>query len=156
MMVSICLDDSLSDTDADWDFPDPDPSGPHTPSEVSDTQETTTDFRPQTYGQGNSDNGSDDDYEETSQGLPRRKKGGYDSRIEQILYENPDLPILITDAGKSLESGGKYIVYTIRTGVGRSDTGWRKMLSLDRTSKFDEDTPNLLHSEMPSPASTLL
>jgi hypothetical protein len=49
--------------------------------------------------------------------IPRRKPGGYDSRIEQILYENPKLPILITDAGKSLESGGRYIVYTIRTGV---------------------------------------
>ncbi|KAL2752659.1 hypothetical protein ACRALDRAFT_1052437 [Sodiomyces alcalophilus JCM 7366] len=47
---------------------------------------------------------------------PRRKPGGYESRIEQILYENPDLPILITDAGKSAESGGRYIVYTIRTG----------------------------------------
>lgn len=45
------------------------------------------------------------------------KRGGYDSRIEQILYENPELPILITDAGKSAEGGGKYIVYAIRTGV---------------------------------------
>ncbi|KAF2144055.1 uncharacterized protein K452DRAFT_325337 [Aplosporella prunicola CBS 121167] len=43
------------------------------------------------------------------------KKGGYDSRIEQILYENPDLPIIITHAGKNTE-GGKYIAYTIRTG----------------------------------------
>jgi hypothetical protein len=49
---------------------------------------------------------------------PKRKPGGYDSRIEQILYENPDMSIMITDAGKSLESGGRYIVYTIRTGVG--------------------------------------
>lgn len=45
------------------------------------------------------------------------KAGGYDSRIEQILYENPKLPILIVDAGRSAENGGKYIVYTIRTGV---------------------------------------
>lgn len=45
------------------------------------------------------------------------KKGGYDSRIQQILYENPDLPILITHAGKNAESGGSYIAYTIRTGV---------------------------------------
>ncbi|KAG5984298.1 Sorting nexin, cytoplasm-to-vacuole targeting pathway/endosomal sorting [Claviceps digitariae] len=52
-------------------------------------------------------------HEETSQ---RRKPGGYTSRIEQILYENPDTPIIITDAGKSVESGGRYIVYTIRTG----------------------------------------
>ncbi|RDA92369.1 hypothetical protein CP533_4408 [Ophiocordyceps camponoti-saundersi (nom. inval.)] len=47
---------------------------------------------------------------------PKRKPGGYNSRIEQILYENPDMPIIITDAGKSMESGGRYIVYTIRTG----------------------------------------
>ncbi|MBE7181204.1 MAG: hypothetical protein INR71_08350 [Terriglobus roseus] len=45
------------------------------------------------------------------------KKGGYDSRIEQILYENPDMPIIITYAGKNLEGGGSYIAYTIRTGV---------------------------------------
>lgn len=60
---------------------------------------------------------SDEDDEVQAQMVPRRKPGGYDSRIEQILYENPQLPILITDAGKSLESGGRYIVYTIRTGV---------------------------------------
>lgn len=45
-----------------------------------------------------------------------QKKGGYDGRIQQILYENPDLEILITDAGKSADGG--YIVYRIRTGVG--------------------------------------
>ncbi|KAK5016943.1 Sorting nexin, cytoplasm-to-vacuole targeting pathway/endosomal sorting [Cryomyces antarcticus] len=44
------------------------------------------------------------------------KKGGYDSRIEQILYENPDLDIEITHAGKNAEGGGGYIAYTIRTG----------------------------------------
>ena len=33
-----------------------------------------------------------------------------------MLYENPLLEILITDAGKSPEGGGRYIVYTIRTG----------------------------------------
>ncbi|KAK2796635.1 Sorting nexin-41 [Emmonsiellopsis sp. PD_5] len=50
-----------------------------------------------------------------SQGY-QRKKGTYQSRIEQILSENPDLPILITHAGKNHESGGSFIVYTIRTG----------------------------------------
>jgi len=63
---------------------------------------------------------SDDDEEDYNlqrSGGISRKKGGYDSRIEQILYENPDLQIIITDAGKSHESGGSYIVYTIRTGV---------------------------------------
>ncbi|KAL4974765.1 sorting nexin-41 [Aspergillus desertorum] len=47
-------------------------------------------------------------------GYPR--KSVYDSRIEQLLYENPDMPILITDAGKNHEGGGSFIVYTIRTG----------------------------------------
>ena len=59
---------------------------------------------------------SDDEEEYVQQRVPR-KKGGYDSRIEQILYENQDLQILITDAGKNHESGGSYIAYTIRTGV---------------------------------------
>ena len=58
-----------------------------------------------------------DDYNQGGSGNLPRKKGGYDSRIEQVLYENPDLQIIITDAGKSHESGGSYIVYTIRTGV---------------------------------------
>ncbi|KAI4250409.1 MAG: hypothetical protein L6R40_000006 [Gallowayella cf. fulva] len=58
----------------------------------------------------------EDDYAQQRSGQIPRKKGGYDSRIEQILYENPDLQIVITDAGKSHESGGSYIVYTIRTG----------------------------------------
>ncbi|KFA63529.1 hypothetical protein S40285_00303 [Stachybotrys chlorohalonatus IBT 40285] len=57
-----------------------------------------------------------DDISASQDAVPRRKPGGYDSRIEQILYENPDMSIMITDAGKSVESGGRYIVYTIRTG----------------------------------------
>ncbi|KAL9017114.1 MAG: hypothetical protein Q9185_005574 [Variospora sp. 1 TL-2023] len=62
-----------------------------------------------------SDDDEDNYAQQRSEHLPR-KKGGYDSRIEQILYEHPDLQIVITDAGKSNESGGSYIVYTIRTG----------------------------------------
>ncbi|PKY01740.1 putative autophagy protein Atg20 [Aspergillus campestris IBT 28561] len=60
--------------------------------------------------------------DEEEDGYPEQEAGGYsrksvyDSRIEQILYENPEMPILITDAGKNHESGGGYIVYTIRTG----------------------------------------
>ncbi|KAI1427066.1 hypothetical protein F5Y12DRAFT_228039 [Xylaria sp. FL1777] len=81
---------------------------PNTPSSTSEDAAP-----PLTYGRQPSDMESDDGY---NQPTPRRKPGGYDSRIEQILYENPELPILITDAGKSMESGGKFIVYTIRTG----------------------------------------
>ncbi|KAL1889521.1 Sorting nexin, cytoplasm-to-vacuole targeting pathway/endosomal sorting [Ceratocystis pirilliformis] len=77
----------------------------HTPS--SDEE----DDRPREWS-ANRDNSpdSDDDVQ------PLRKPGGYDSRIEQMIYENPEIPILITDAGKSPETGGKFIVYTIRTG----------------------------------------
>lgn len=42
------------------------------------------------------------------------KKGGYDARVEQWLYENPDQLILITSAGKD---GVNYIQYTINCGV---------------------------------------
>ena len=64
-----------------------------------------------------------DDEEENAQPRASRRKGGYDSRIEQILYENEDLQILITDAGKNHESGGSYIAYTIRTGVNLTSEG---------------------------------
>ena len=46
-----------------------------------------------------------------------KKKENYDSRVEQILFEYPDLRINIVHAGKNLEGGGSYIAYTIRTGV---------------------------------------
>ncbi|KAJ3578367.1 hypothetical protein NPX13_g2200 [Xylaria arbuscula] len=81
--------------------------------ETPNTPSSTSEDAPPTYGRQPSDIGSDDEF---NQPTPKRKPGGYDSRIEQILYENPELPILITDAGKSMESGGKFIVYTIRTG----------------------------------------
>ncbi|EER39583.1 sorting nexin [Histoplasma capsulatum var. duboisii H88] len=61
------------------------------------------------------DEAEDYGHAEDNQSYPRRK-GIYQSRIEQILYEHPELPILITHAGKNHESGGSFIVYTIRTG----------------------------------------
>jgi len=109
-MYSICLDDG-SVTDADWEQIDQDFPGLHTPPAASSTE--GEDNTKKAY----ESDGSDDEYGEAMPAAPKRKKGGYDSRIEQILYENPELPILIVDAGKSIESGGKYIVYTIRTGV---------------------------------------
>lgn len=61
-----------------------------------------------------SDEEIDDDQNERPRVQP--KEGGYDSRIEQILYEHPDLEIQIVYAGKNTEGGGGYITYTIRTG----------------------------------------
>lgn len=63
--------------------------------------------------------GMDDEHLEEHDQEQRKvepKKGGYASRIEQILYENPDLDIQIVHAGKNTEGGGSYIAYTIRTG----------------------------------------
>jgi hypothetical protein len=118
MMKSIILAEDVDPgADPDLDRIDIEYGGPRTPSTIDDHHtEVGSDARPQHYE--TSDAESDDDYEEPT-GVTKRKKGGYDSRIEQILFENPQLPIMILDAGKSVESGGKYIVYTIRTGVSR-------------------------------------
>lgn len=85
---------------------------PRTPTSGSEDDEPASGQGSATAHIDNHQNAESQD--ETTQ---RRKPGGYTSRIEQILYENPNMPIIITDAGKSLESGGRYIVYTIRTGV---------------------------------------
>ncbi|KAK8055927.1 PX domain-containing protein [Apiospora rasikravindrae] len=86
---------------------------PQTPSTTSEDAPPP----PRSYGQDVSDADSDEEYAAQARvQVPQRKPGGYSSRIEQIIYENPELPIMITDAGKSVESGGRYIVYTIRTG----------------------------------------
>ncbi|GIZ45019.1 hypothetical protein CKM354_000820300 [Cercospora kikuchii] len=61
---------------------------------------------------------SDEDLDDSQIKAPKvqPKEGGYDSRIEQILYEHPDLQIEIVHAGKNTEGGGGFITYTIRTG----------------------------------------
>ncbi|KAG9237184.1 sorting nexin-like protein-41 [Amylocarpus encephaloides] len=117
-MWSTVILDSDSDTDNAWVFADDNYAAPRTPSAIDENQrDPQADSPSRQYEQEGSDITSDEDYAAAgSKAGPRRKRGGYDSRIEQILYENPELPILIVDAGKSLESGGKYIVYTIRTG----------------------------------------
>lgn len=104
----VSLDSPVEDTDSDWEVVDPRYDAPQTPSSTGDEAppRVSTDVE------------SDADEDARSQGelVPRRKPGGYDSRVEQMLYENPELPILIVEAGKSQESG-RYIVYTIKTGV---------------------------------------
>ncbi|KAK3505059.1 sorting nexin-41 [Neurospora crassa] len=86
---------------------------PLTPSDAGDDEVPGP-----TYPREASDAATDDETDDQAHGelVPRHKPGGYDSRIEQMLYENPELPILITEAGKSQESGGRFIVYTIKTG----------------------------------------
>ena len=66
---------------------------------------------------GNEDGHDDENGDRRGSQGYKRPPGVYDSRVEQILCENPDLPILISHAGKNSETGGNYIVYTIQTGV---------------------------------------
>lgn len=111
MFEDIPLDSSSDDdTNFDWELID-------SRYETSHTAEDTNQMRYHAQATGSEEDESDEDAH--AQLVPRVKPGGYDSRVEQILYEKPELPVLITDAGKSLESGGRYIVYTIRTGVSR-------------------------------------
>jgi hypothetical protein len=109
-LEEVPLDSPDDDADADWEVVDPRYDAPNTPSSTGD----------EAPRHESTDADSDEEEEENarSQGelVPRSKPGGYDSRVEQMLYENPELPILITEAGKSTESG-RYIVYTIKTGV---------------------------------------
>lgn len=145
MMESILLNDEEEpQADLEWSFIEHGYTGPRTPSTTDDNHHDTETERTQHYE--TSDVGTDDEYGGPSP--PKRKKGGYDSRIEQILYENPELPILIVDAGKSLESGGKYIVYTIRTGVRVLLAQDSPLLKLYRILKFVDDTQNSHLSEM--------
>jgi hypothetical protein len=114
MMSSVYEDIPLLDEEqlADFDWDVIASTNPTTQAPFAGSYDNT----PRTSGEHeHTEESSEDEY--PSNRAPKQKQGGYDSRIEQILYENPKLPILIVDAGKSAESGGKYIVYTIRTGV---------------------------------------
>jgi hypothetical protein len=108
MMQSVLL--QSSDDESDWE---------NLGYDVPDTPTSDEPRGSQSLGRQLSDGDSDEEAGAHAHGelVPRTKPGGYDSRIEQMLYENPELPILITDAGKSQESGGRYIVYTIKTAV---------------------------------------
>lgn len=111
-MKTVPLNDS-EDEDIDWTLIGTDLNDSTDPSSYSNPP----DFA-QSAGFQHDDTDSEEDYrsEALENSRPGPKPGGYAGRIEQILYENPNLPILITDAGKGSD-GTKYIVYTIRTGV---------------------------------------
>ncbi|KAI9376071.1 hypothetical protein BJX61DRAFT_9325 [Aspergillus egyptiacus] len=101
------LSESLHSTTLNSPLYDPDYSPP--PSSQSANPDIS-DF-PQ-----HPEHSDDEDYPAQQSGTGYSRKNVYDSRIEQLLYENPEMPILITDAGKNHEGGGSFIVYTIRTG----------------------------------------
>lgn len=99
------------------------PSGASSPPQSTPEYhrpESTYHDEPFGHDQQDSDHHDDDDEDVSQSRRIEPKKGGYHSRIEQILYENPDLDIQIVHAGKNTEGGGSYITYTIRTGVRHS------------------------------------
>lgn len=61
------------------------------------------------------------------------KVDGYGSRVEQILYEHPDLDIQIVHAGKNTEGGGSFITYTIVTGEVQVRRRYSEFASLRQT-----------------------
>lgn len=111
----------------------------------------------QSAGFQHDDTDSEEDYRSEALGnsRPAPKPGGYGGRIEQILYENPNLPILITDAGKGTD-GSKYIVYTIRTGVCLVQMPYRRSADQNRTWRCAGDIPNSHPSETLSQGCTQL
>jgi hypothetical protein len=90
---------------------------PHTPP--SGQSDTTDEDRPDfiSHPQDLSDVEYDEDHVGASAQRVEQKRGGYQSRVEQILYEHPDLEIRITKADKNQEGGGNFITYLIVTGV---------------------------------------
>ncbi|KAK5457281.1 Sorting nexin, cytoplasm-to-vacuole targeting pathway/endosomal sorting [Exophiala xenobiotica] len=78
-----------------------------------DTSETSP-SQQQYFARPDHPSDDEEDYNAHPEEGHTQPKGGYDSRVQQILYENPELDIVITEAGKS--SDGGYIVYKIRTG----------------------------------------
>lgn len=89
---------------------------------------------------------SDDD-EDFSEQQVSRMRPSYENRVERLLNENEDLQIIIIDAGKSHESGGSYIAYTIRTGVCNPRGIIIALLTVDRMLKCEGDIRNSILCE---------
>lgn len=92
------------------------PSQASSPAQESPEYIPGRDLTEINYDDHENDDDDDDDDEVGGERIAP-KQGGYDSRAEQWLYENPDSSILITYAGKNVEGGGNWITYTIATGV---------------------------------------
>lgn len=131
--------DASEEEDIDWTLVGTNLNDSTDPSSYSNPP----DFA-QSAGFQHDDTDSGEDYrsEALENSRPGPKPGGYAGRIEQILYENPNLPILITDAGKGSD-GTKYIVYTIRTGVcGTLILRTKDSADRNRIWKCADGTPN--------------
>jgi hypothetical protein len=74
------------------------------------------------YRATNSDFSVEPPLPETSEGpntpgISREKDGELCCKVDEILCKNPELRIIITDAGKASDGGANFIAYTIEVGV---------------------------------------
>src|SRR5215471_5411306 len=53
----------------------------------------------------------------TTSGMSREKDGEMCCKIDEILCKNPEMRIIITNAGKASDGGANFIAYTIEVGV---------------------------------------
>src|SRR5271170_2238370 len=60
-------------------------------------------------------------------GVSREKEGESCCKIDDVLRKNPEMRIVISDAGKASDGGANFIAYTIEVGVGNpaTETFWR-------------------------------
>lgn len=67
----------------------------------------------------NSDFSVDPPVQETpgTPGVQREKEGETCCKIDEILVKNPEMRIVISDAGKASDGGANFIAYTIEVGV---------------------------------------
>ena len=150
-MEDIYLSDGY-EAGSDWDIIGNDLNDPSDPNIFTNPP----DFA-QSAGFEHDDTDSEEDYrsEALENSRPGPKPGGYAGRIEQILYEKPNLPILITEAGKGSD-GTKYIVYTIRTGVSLTLLDLFDSADHSRIWKYADVTQNSHPSETLSQGCTQL
>jgi len=105
---------------------------------------------PSEYSQKPADGSDDSDDSDDEEYRRMRKEKGYSSRVEQMLLEDKNVPIVIADAGKNHEGSGGFIVYTICTGVRICDASATALRSSQRARlqtltwcrilKFADDT----------------
>ena len=139
--------------------------GHHTASPSSDSIPRPTTSSSDDQPQGGF-RGTNSDYSEQlpPPALPESSDGASDGesccRVDEILQRNPEVRIVITDAGKASDGGAHFITYTIDVGVQSQCSlshfvcfrAERRLLAANccRARRYVVDTPNLPHFVMPS------
>jgi len=103
-----------SPTESPYDDPSPPASRDSDDDRGAHSFITRVNSTPSEHSRKPADDSEDEDDERYRQ-MGREK--GYSSRVEQLLLEDKNVPIVIADAGKNHEGSGGFIVYTICTGV---------------------------------------